>query len=95
MKENDRKPAKYTDEYKRNAVIYYRQTGKTQKECADDLGIPQKTLEKWIGAARATDPKGSAEADELRNLKEENARLKEENALLREFAAFYLPSSGR
>ena len=42
------RPAKYTEEYKRNAVDYYLQSGKSQRECASDLGIPHKTLSRWV-----------------------------------------------
>ena len=82
------RPAKYTEEYKGNAVDYYLQSGKTQRECADDLGIPRKTLGKWVQARSLTEPE-RAKADEIRELRREVERLRMENDFLKKAATFF------
>ena len=85
------RPAKYTDEYKRNAVDYYLQSGRTQRECADDLGVPHRTLGKWVQARKLTAPE-RAQAEEVRSLRREVERLKMENDFLKKAATFFAAS---
>lgn len=85
------RPAKYTEEYKRNAVDYYLQSGRTQRQCAADLGIPHRTLGKWIQARRLTEPE-RAQADEVRALRKEVERLRMENDFLKKAATFFAAS---
>ena len=85
------RPAKYTKEYKDNAVDYYLQSGKTQRECADDLGIPHRTLGKWVQARQLTEPE-RARADEIRELRKEVERLRMENDFLKKAATFFAAS---
>lgn len=86
------RPAAYTPEYKRNAVDYYLSTGKTQREVAGELGIPQRTLGKWVQAL-APDSAERQLADELRSLRAEVARLEKENEFLKKAAAFFAAGS--
>lgn len=81
------RPAKYSPEFKKNAVDYYLSSGKTRRECADDPGIPHRTIGKWIQARRPDDPERAA-AEELRRLRGENERLREENEFLKKAATF-------
>lgn len=83
------RPAKCTDEYKRNAVDYYLQSGKSQRECAGDLGIPHKTLSRWVRDRDLSDEEREAAA-ELRELRREVERLRVENEFLKK-AAVILP----
>lgn len=76
------RPAKYTEEFKANAVDYYLQSGKTQRECADDLGVPHRTIGKWIQARGLTDDERS-QAAEVRALRKEVERLRMENEFLK------------
>ena len=46
------RPAKYSPEFKQNAVDYALASGKTYRECAEDLGVPERTLGKWVQARR-------------------------------------------
>ena len=85
------RPAKYTDEYKSNAVEYYLQSGKTQRECADDLGVPHRTFGKWVQARKLTEPE-RAKAEEVRALRKEVERLKMENDFLKKAATFFAAS---
>lgn len=87
------RPSKYTDEFKRNAVDYYLASGKTQSEVAADLGIPRKTLGKWVQATSASDPTREA-GEEVRRLRREVERLREENEFLKKAAAFFAAGQG-
>lgn len=80
QKKGPGRPVKHTDGFKKNAVDFYLSSGRTQAEIADDLGIPRKTLGKWVQAARKDEP-GREAAGEIRKLRREVERLQEENAL--------------
>ena len=82
------RPAKYTEEFKRNAVDYYLHSGKTQRECADDIGIPHRTLGKWVQARQLTEPERD-KAGEIRALRREVERLRLENEFLKKAATFF------
>ena len=82
------RPKKYSDEYRTNAVDYYLQSGKTQRQCAEDLGIPLRTLTKWIQARTLTAPERER-ADEIRALRKEVEQLRTENEFLKKAAAFF------
>lgn len=87
------RPAKYTPEFKRNAVDYYLASGKTQRECAEDLGVPRKSLSNWVQDSDA----GAAEraaAEELRALRKEVERLRMENEFLKKAATFFAANQG-
>lgn len=81
------KPAKHTGESKGTAVDYYLQSGKTQRECADDLGVPHRTLGEWVQAGQLTEPE-RAEAEGIRELRKEAERLRMESGFLKKAAAF-------
>ena len=85
------RPAKYTEEYKGNAVDYYLQSGKTQRECADNLGVPHRTLGKWVQTRQLTEPE-RARADEIRELRKEVERLRMGNGFLKKAATFFAAS---
>ena len=87
------RPAKYTEEFKANAVDYYLQSGKTQRECADDLGVPHRTIGKWIQARGLTDDERS-QAAEVRALRKEVERLRMENEFLKKAASFFAVNQG-
>ena len=91
QKKGPGRPVKYTDEFKKNAVDFCLSSGRTQAEIADDLGIPRKTLGKWVQAARKDEP-GREAAGEIRKLRREVERLQEENAFLKKAAAFFAAS---
>ena len=76
------RPKKYTDEFKANAVDYVLSTGKTYAEAGADLGVPKRTIGKWVRARRLSEPERAA-ADEAKRLRRENERLREENEFLK------------
>lgn len=63
------------------AVALYESSGRSARLVADELGMPAKTLEKWIRLSkrRALDPDGSMPEEQLLQL----LRFKRENLLLR------------
>ena len=85
------RPAKYSPEFKKNAVDYCLASGKTHRECAEDLGVPVRSLSKWVQARRLTDPERAA-ADELKRLRKENESLRQENEFLKKAATFFAAS---
>ncbi len=82
------RPPKYTDEFKRNAVDYYLSCGKTQSECADDLGVPRKSLSRWA-QERSLSGEERDRAGEMRAMRKEIERLRKENEFLKKAAAFF------
>src|ERR1051325_8199449 len=83
----------YPPEFRREAVQMLR-AGRTPREPAESLGVPQQTLRNWRRQAEAdrrerTDLPSSAELEELRALRRENARLKQERDLLKRAAACF------
>ena len=97
--DSDMKRPKYTEEYRVEAVGYYKkgheESGKTIKQCAAELGINPKTLNDWIikydakgKVSQARTAEEEATAKMAKRLKE----LEEENAFLKKVAAFFAKS---
>jgi transposase len=83
----------YPPEFRREAVQMLR-AGRTPRELAQSLGVSEQTLRNWRRQDQAdrherTDVPTSAEVEELRQLRKENARLKQERDLLKRAAAFF------
>lgn len=78
----------YDAEFRAGAVRIVTETGKSAAEVARDLGVHESTLQNWVHHARtkadaeAAGGLGVAERDELRRLREENARQRKEIAEL-------------
>ncbi|MCD9875375.1 transposase [Streptomyces guryensis] len=95
----------YPEEFKRDPVDLARSSkDRTLTDIARSLGIHLETLRNWIreDKARAQDADGggeagmtSAEKDELKRLRRENARLKEDNEILRKAAAYFARETTR
>jgi transposase len=83
----------YPPEFRREAVQMLR-AGRTARELAASLGVSEQTLRNWRRQDEAdrherTDVPTTAELEELRALRRENARLKQERDLLKRAAAFF------
>lgn len=85
------KKRRFSAEFKREAVMLVRNSGKTITQVARELGIGTSLLAKWKREAEAQDKTGLTpdEFDELKNLRKENARLKMEVEILGEATAFF------
>ena len=89
----------YPPEFRREAVQMLR-AGRTPRELAASLGVSEQTLRNWRRQDEAdhherTDVRTSAELEELRALRRENARLKQERDLLKRAAAFFAAENER
>ena len=89
----------YPPEFRREAVQMLR-AGRTPRELAQSLGVSEQTLRKWRRQDQAdrherADVPTSAEREELRALRRENARLKQERDLLKRAAAFFAAENER
>jgi transposase len=92
---NQEKPKTYTAEFRESAVKLATESGKPVAQTARDLGINENTLHTWI--SKYTRPLSDDKTirtdqhlyDELKRLKQENARLKEERDLLKKAAAYF------
>ena len=89
----------YPPEFRREAVQMLR-AGRTPRELAASLGVSEQTLRNWRRQDEAdrherTDVPTTAELEELRALRKENARLKQERDLLKRAAAFFAAENER
>jgi transposase len=89
----------YPDEFRHEAVQMLR-AGRTPRELSESLGVSEQTLRNWRRQSEAdrrerTDVPTSAELEELRQLRRENARLKQERDLLKRAAAFFAAENER
>ncbi|MDX3241253.1 transposase [Streptomyces sp. ME18-1-4] len=88
-------PRKYSDDLRERAVREVRATGRPIAHVAKDLGIHREALRGWVRQAEADhgerdDRLTSAERDELKQLRKENAELKRANEILKA-ASVFLP----
>ncbi len=81
---------RYSAQFKEQALAWVDRQGKPASVMAQELGIPRKTLYKWMEAARQhpAEPfvgSGHLRADDqrLRQLERENRDLREANAILK------------
>ena len=84
----------YPGEFRREAIRLAQMGDKRQRKLARDLGISDVTLRNWLKeekAAKGERPGGLSvdERDELRRLRDENAKLEMEREILRKAAVFF------
>ena len=83
------KRRQYDAEFRAGAVRIVQETGKPMAQVARDLGVNEGTLVNWVTRARraadasATGKLSEPEREELRRLREENARLRKKPYLNR------------
>ena len=89
-------PKKYPDELRERAVRLYRETHPRPviRRLADQLGVHHEALRNWIRQDEADrgerdDRPTTAEAEELRRLRKENAELRRANEILKAASAFF------
>jgi transposase len=83
----------YPDEFRREAVELVR-SGRSIRDVAEALGVSQQTLRNWskqvaIDRRERDDGLTSAEREELRRLRRDNARLKQERDILKRATALF------
>lgn len=84
--------ARFTDEFKRDAVAQVKERGCSVAEVSDRLGISTKSLHTWIGqfskpVRDVTEATG--QAAEIRRLKRELSRVTEERDILKKATAYF------
>lgn len=86
--------AKYSEEFKKDAVALVRQ-GATQSQICRDLGVSKSALSKWVTdadrAERGLPASGEVSREEdaqIRGLIKRNRLLEQENEVLRRAAAY-------
>ncbi|WP_433295989.1 transposase [Pseudonocardia sp. CA-142604] len=89
-------PKKYPDVLRERAVRLYRETHPRPviRRLAEQLGVHHEALRNWIRQDEAnrgerTDRPTTAEAEELRRLRKENAELRRANEILKAASAFF------
>ena len=87
------RPSKYPPEYKARAVSLVRETGRPITQVAAELGLAGETLRKWVRQAEADAGESkaptTAEREELRRLRRENAELRRTNEILKLASSFF------
>ena len=86
-------PAPFPEEFRRRAVELARERAKPVRRLAEDLGISESCLRRWMAQADidAGTRQGlsTSEAEDLRRLRKENRVLRMERDLLSRAAAFF------
>lgn len=87
------RPRGYPPEFRAEAVRLYRDTDKTLRQVASDLGISVESIRKWVHQAEIDGGKRDGlttdERERLRRLERENKILREEREILKKAAAFF------
>ena len=80
-----RSKARYTDQYKQEALELWRASGRSAAKVAAELGIRPPLLYRWARTERAPDPQtGRRPRRSVEELEAENRHLRAENAKLLE-----------
>lgn len=87
-------PRKYPDELRARAIREVCSTGRPVAHVARDLGIHKEALRGWVRQAEADagerdDRLTTAERDELKELRKENAELRRANEILKAASVFF------
>lgn len=94
-----KKRRRFTPEQKAQAVRIVRESGKSIRQVAEELDVPQSSLARWLQQANVDavrDPNGpltSEERAELTELRQELKRVRMERDFLKKAAAFFAKES--
>src|SRR5215510_9414175 len=93
----------YTKEFKESAIELYNSSGKSANEIANELGIHQENLSRWLreshgmkkGNIKVFPEHGNPRDEELSRLRKENVDLRETNEILKKAMAFFVVKNPR
>ena len=89
----------YPEEFKAEAVRLYKQTDKSMREVADDLGMSVNSLRNWLRCSETeADQPGDRpddEQEELQRLRKEVRILREEREILKKATTFFAKEQSR
>lgn len=88
------KRRQFSEEFREEAVRLARESDRSVRAIAAELGISVTCLRNWLGAApseKQTTTKGRVLSleEEVRQLKRDNERLREEREILKKATAFF------
>lgn len=82
----------YTDEYRLECADYVITSGRHATDVAKELGIHDKTLQRWVKLRReqleGKDP-GKPESPDVKELRKRVRELEQENEFLKKASAFF------
>ena len=89
---------KYSEEFRKSAVKLVTDLGYSFNEAADQLGCSAWSIRQWskkYGKLKdvPTQFENISAADEIKKMREENARLRMENEILKKAAAYFARES--
>jgi len=92
------KRRKYSEEFKREAVVLANTAGVTQAQVGEELGINPNMIGRWarelgLSGNRAFPGQGKPRDEEMAALKRELTRVKKERDFLKEAAVFFAKDS--
>ncbi|OFW57045.1 MAG: hypothetical protein A2W01_03365 [Candidatus Solincola sediminis] len=83
----------FPPEFRKEAVRLHRMSGRPIRVTAQEIGVGQQTLSRWVRQAEIDEGRAagltSEEREELRCLRRENKLLKEEKEILKKAALFF------
>lgn len=92
--------SKYPEQFRKDAVELVHASDRPLRQIARELGVNHETLRSWVNNATRdqtvpSSPTGSAEQQELRELRKRVAELELEKEILRKAAAYFAKEMGR
>ena len=88
----------YTDEYRLECADYVISSGRPATEVAREIGVHDKTLQRWVKLRRdqlGGVPPSEPESAEVRELRKRVRELEMENEFLKKASAFFAASQAR
>ena len=83
-------PKKYTDEFREEAIKLVTESGYTQAQAAESLGMTSKNLNRWLNKSKGVKKEAPNEIQkENAALRKELQQLKLEREILKKAAAFF------